>query len=597
MKVSEYIVKYFEEQKISHAFLIIGGFVAPLVDAFETNKKIKFICTTQEQGASMAAEAYSRISENLGLAISTSGPGATNMMTGIACAYFDSIPVVYLTGQVSRPDSLEKNGPRQIGFQETDVIKMVAPITKFAVKLDNPENIKYYLDQAVFMAKSGRPGPVLIDLPMDIQLSEIDPDKLKSYLPPELETDYDLLDKKIIKTIELINQAKRPVFILGAGVKIAKAKKQTVELIEKLGIPVVTSWGGIDVLPHNHPLFVEGFGVSANRTGNFAVQNADLIICLGSRLDTRQVGSNAKNFAREAKKVVVDIDQSELYKSRGLKIDVDINYDLNDFLKAFDKKIDRIKKYDYSAWLEKIRTWKEKYPIVQAIYYQQKDKVDPYVFMAALSQATMEGEIIIADTGNALSWTMQAFKVKNNQRLFSDLGHSSMGYSLVAAIGASFAANKAQVINIEGDGSFKMNINELETIALHQLPIKTFIMNNHGYGMIKQFQDVWFESRYKASSPSGGLGDSDLLKISEAFGIKTFQINNHHELNDKIQEVLSYSGPVVCSVEIDPAAKAIPKLEFGMPIEDTSPLLPFEELQENMIVESLERPAKKKTSK
>jgi len=594
MKVSEYILQYLENKGINHIFLIIGGFNTPLIDAFDDDNNLKYICTTQEQGAAMAAESYSRISKNLGVAISTSGPGATNMITGIACAYFDSTPVLYITGQVSTEESLKKGGPRQIGFQETDIVKMVNPITKFAIKIEHSEDIKYYLDKAIFIAKSKRPGPVLIDLPLDIQLNKINPKKLRSFSPPKENIDYKLLDAKVDKTIRLINQSLRPVIILGAGIKIANAEKKIRELIEKLGIPVVTSWGAIDVLPHCHPLFVEGFGVSANRVGNFTVQNADLILSIGSRLDTRQVSSDKKTFARDAKKIVIDIDKGELNKGKDMKIDIKVNYDINDFLQVIYKKIDKIKIKDICDWMIRINNWKKKYPICKSQYYKQTEKVNPYVFMKALSEECKEGEIIVVDTGNTLSWTMQGFRVKENQKLFSDFGHSSMGYSLPASIGASFANNKGQIINIQGDGGFKMNINELETIVLHDLPIKTFIINNHGYGMIKQFQDVWFESRHKASSIEGGLGNPDLLKISESYGIKTININNHQELKEKIRKVLEYDGPVVCSVEIMPGEKTIPKLEFGMPIEDSTPLLPLNEFQDNMIIEPIEKSFKKR---
>jgi len=585
MKTSDYILNYLKEKNIGHVFLVTGGFVSPLVDSFDKTQNLEYICTTQEQGAAMAAEAYSRISKNLGVAMATSGPGATNLITGIACAYFDSTPVLYITGQVNTKEFSNKNGPRQIGFQETDIVRMTKPITKYSKLVKNAEEIRYELDKAVYIAKSGRPGPVLLDLPIDIQLAEICPSELKSYSPPSKKIDYSLLGKKVDQTISLIKDAKRPVIILGAGVKIGRVEKETKKLIERLEIPVVLSWGGIDLLPYEHPLRIEGFGVAANRAGNFAVQNSDLIISLGSRLDTRQTGNRPETFARGAKKVILDINKEELYKGRGMKIDVDFNYDINDFLENIKDK--KIKTQDLSSWKEKIKMWKEKYPACLPEYFNQKEKVNPYVFIDTLSNKLKEGEIITVDTGNNLSWTMQGFKVKKNQRLFSDLGHASMGYALPASIGACFAANKKQVICITGDGGFKMNINELETIVNHNLPIKIFLFNNHGYGMIKQFQDVWFKSNYNASSIEKGLGNADLLKITQAYGMKTFSINNHNELG-KIEDVLNYKGPVLCNLEINPNEKTIPKLEFGKPIEDSSPLLDRKEFLENMIIKPLE---------
>lgn len=591
MKTSEYILNYIKEKGIGHVFLVTGGFISPIVDSFDKGQNLECICTTQEQGAAMAAEAYSRISKNLGVAMATSGPGATNLITGIACAYFDSTPVLYITGQVSTKEFSNKKGPRQIGFQETDIVNMVKPITKYSKLVKDAKKIKYELDKAIHFAKSRRPGPVLLDIPIDVQFADIISSELESYNLPCKKIDYSLLDQKIDQTIQLIKDAKRPVVILGAGIKIGRAEKETKKLIERLEIPVALSWGGIDLLPYNHPLRIEGFGVAANRVGNFAVQNSDLIISLGSRLDTRQTGSRPETFAREAKKVVLDIDSKELYKDRGIKIDIDINYDINDFLERINKR--ELKPNDLSSWKDKIKTWKEKYPICLPEYFNQKEKVNPYVFIDALSDKLKEGEIITVDTGNNLTWTMQGFKVKQGQRLFSDLGHASMGYALPASIGACFAANKKQVICITGDGGLKMNINELETIVKHNLPIKIFLLNNKGYGMIRQFQDVWFKSHHKASSIEGGLGDTNLSKVAQAYGIRTFQIKNNQDLN-KIDEALDYQGPVLCNLELSSNAKTIPKLEFGKPIEDSSPLLERGEFNENMVVKPLNNDKKKK---
>ena len=587
MKTSDYVAMYLKEQGVNYAFGVTGGVITPLIDALDKKKNLEFICAAQEQGAAIAAEAYSRITENLGVAMATSGPGATNLITGIGCAYFDSIPTLYITGQVDSRDITTKKGPRQIGFQETDIVNMVKPITKFSYRVDDPNSIKYFLDKSIYLAKSGRPGPVLLDLPINVQLAEINPHELKSYNPKKQKIDYKQLDKKTDQIMELIKYSNRPVVILGAGVKIAKAKEKTRNLIEKLNIPVVTSWGAIDILPHNHPLFVEGFGVSHNRAGNFTVQNSDLIISLGSRLDTRQIGAKAKTFAREAKKIIVDTDSSELYKDRGLKIDIDVNYDLNDFLESMNKKVHKISMKNISTWKKRIKDWKAKYPICQPEYFKQKDKVNPYVFMKNLSEQSKEGDIIIGDTGSNLTWLMQGFKIKENQRLFSALGNSPMGYSLAASIGASFACNKNPVTCITGDGGIKMNIQELETIVKHNLPIKIFLINNHEYGMIRQFQDVWFNSRHKASSIEGGLGNADLIKIARAYGLATSQINNHKEMNNKIKKCLNYKGPILCSVEIKHREKIIPKLEFGKPIEDPWPALDRKELLKNMIVKPL----------
>jgi acetolactate synthase I/II/III large subunit len=581
MKLSDYLLYYLKEAGVLHAFLITGGAVSNIVNSFDENKNIKYICTTHEQGAAIAAEAYSRITRNLGVAIATSGPGATNLLTGIACAYFDSIPTLYITGQVNTNESTWEN------FQETDIVSIARPITKYSVKIQNAEDIKYELDKAIYIAKSDRPGPVLIDIPMNIQRVEIVPENLKSFIPEKKELDEVLLNKKIDETIGFINSSKRPIFILGAGVKLAKAEKETIDLIEKLKIPVVASWGGIDIMPHNHELFVETFGVSAGRIGNFSVQNSDLIISLGSRLDTRQTGGKPQTFARGAKKVIVDVDKNELYKNRGINIDVDINFNIKDFLDGMYKNIHKIKTNDFSDWKDIIKNWKEKYPIVDKKYYEE-NKVNPYVFMETLSKESIEGDIITNDTGSNLSWAMQGLKAKKDQKIFSAFGNSPMGYSIAAAIGASVASGNKQVICITGDGGIKMNINELETIARYKLPIKIFVMNNHEFGLIKQFQDVWLNSCYKASSVSGGLGDPDFVRIAKAYDIDACSITSNKEIKQKIREILDFNGPYLCSVEIKCGEKVIPKLEFGKPIEDSSPLLDRDEFKKNMIVKPLD---------
>ena len=588
MKLSDYVIDYIKEKGINHVFGVTGGVITPLIDSCH-RKDLEFICTAQEQGASMAAEAYSRINGNLGVAMATSGPGATNMITGIIGAYFDSIPALYITGQVSTTDSTYKGGPRQIGFQETDIVSVVKPITKFAYQVDDPMEIRYYLDKAIHIAKSGRPGPVLLDLPMNVQLEEINTENLKSYVPRRKQTSYLELQEKVTQTMSLINEAERPVVILGAGVKIAGAEAEARTLVGMLGIPVTPSWGGIDILPHSHPLFVEGFGASHSRAGNFTVQNSDLVISIGSRLDTKQTGSRVETFARRAKKVVVDIDASELYKDRGMKVDVGINYSAKDFVRVMLEAGDSISTRDLSPWKERIRDWVERYPICLPEYFEQKEKVNPYVFMAALSEESKEGDKIVLEIGASEIWALQSWKVKERQRIFSDFGSSSMGYALPAGIGASFASNKGDVTCIMGDGAFKMCVKELETAVRHNLPVKVFVMDNHEYAIIKQFQDVWFDSRYAATDVAGGLGEVDILKVSEAYGAATVRINNHSEIREKIREVRDYRGPIVCGVEIKAGEKMRPKLEFGRPIEDPWPHLSDEELEANMIVGSLRR--------
>jgi acetolactate synthase-1/2/3 large subunit len=592
MKASDYMVNFLESQGVKHVFLITGGVIANFIASFRQNPNIDYICTEHEQAAAMAAEAYSRVTKNLGVAAATSGPGALNLMTGIACAYFDSIPTLFIAGQVNNNELTKDKGIRQFGFQEADVAGVAKPLTKMSVQINNPEDLRYYLEKAVYIAKSGRPGPVFLDVPNDVQRAEINPDELRPFVPEEFkipeDSDQDL-DSKIYESIKLISEAKRPLLILGAGIKLSRSEEEMRSLVDSLGIPFTLTWGGMDLYPASHSLFTGGFGVSTTRSGNFAVQNADLIVSIGARLDGREIGSKPKTFAREAKKVVVDIDEKELTKyGSDLKIDIPIKADVKRFLKAINEKLSNLNKPDISEWVAKTKEWKEKYPTCLQEFKDKDAFVDSYYFMDVLSEETDGKDTIITDAGGNLTWTMQGYKVKEGQQLFSAFGHSPMGYSLPASIGASFAKDKGRVVCIIGDGGIQMNIQELQTIFYHKLPIKIFVMNNRVYGIIKQFQDVWMKSQYEATTPESGYSYPDFMKVAQAYGLKTENIENHSELRSKIKSVLAEPGPVLCNVSLDSEQKIIPKLEFGRPIEDLSPFLDREEFKNNMIVQPLE---------
>jgi acetolactate synthase I/II/III large subunit len=590
MKASDYMVNFLQEKGVKEVFLITGGVIANFIKSFRQNPNINYVCTQHEQAAAMAAEAYSRITGNIGVAAGTSGPGALNLMTGIACAYYDSIPTIYITGQVNYNELTLDKKIRQYGFQETDIASVAKPITKMSVQINDVKKLRYYLEKAFHIAKSGRPGPVLLDITNDVQMAEINPIELESFNPTEISEEQISIEEfnsKINQTIQFIEEAKRPIIIFGAGVKLAKAEKESEELIEKLNVPFTLTWGGMDLFPFTHNLFAGGFGVSTTRSGNFAVQNADLVISIGARLDSREIGSKSYTFAREAKKVVIDIDEHELKKyGDTLKYEIPIKTHAKKFIQALLQST--INKQVLTEWKSKISTWKEKYPTCTKEFANQEDKINPYFFMKHLSNLSKEGDIIVTDAGGNLTWTMQGFPVKKGQKLFSAFGHSPMGYSLPASIGASFASNKGNVICIIGDGGLQMNIQELQTIFYHKLPIKIFLMNNHVYGIIKQFQDTWMKSEYEATTFDTGYSCPDFKKVAQAYGIKTEHIENHKEVEEKIKHVLSLNEPVLCNVEIHKDQKLIPKLEFGKPIEDLSPLIDREEFKQNMIVKPFE---------
>ncbi|MCL4418387.1 MAG: thiamine pyrophosphate-binding protein, partial [Actinobacteria bacterium] len=468
MKLSDYLAEFLTEQGVHHVFEVIGGAAVHMVQSIAEAKGIDYICSQHEQGGAMAAEAYSRMTKNLGVAMATSGPGMTNLMTGIACAYFDSIPAVYITGQVNRNESKQGRKARQIGFQETDIVDMVQTITKFAVKVDDPEDIRYLLEKAVYIAKSGRPGPVLIDIPMDVQRAQVDPKKLKKFNPKEIKLDIDniaTVKGSIKESLEMIKHAKRPVIIAGGAIRYADQVKKFEEFVNALGFPVVATWSGIDVLYHDHPLYIGQVGVYGNRGANFTVQNSDCIISIGSRLDTRITGGFPQSFARKAKKIVIDIDRCELFKNRGLTPDIGICADVKDVLPIFIEQLKKVKpgknKQEIKDWLSKALKWKKQYPSVLPEWRKRTQKVDPYVFIEELSKILKNDAIVVTDCGANLTWTIQAFHVKRGQRLFSAMGNSPMGYAFPASIGASIALNKKPVVCIIGDGGFQINIQEL----------------------------------------------------------------------------------------------------------------------------------------
>lgn len=589
MKLSDCVAAFLQRQGIRHVFAVSGGASLHLIHSVADTPGIEFVCPQHEQAGAMAADAYSRVTGNLGAAVSTSGPGATNMVTGCCCAYYDSIPVIYITGQVTTFRLKGDSGVRQMGFQETDTVGVFRPITKYAVRIDDPKRILFELEKATFIAKSGRPGPVLIDIPDDLQRTDIDPDNLEQFVPEQETTRPDNLQGQIDRCIELLSEAKRPVLIFGWGIRLAKAEEEAKELTSALKFPIALTWAVRDMFPNDNPSDVGTFGTHGSRHGNFAVQNADLIMTVGARLDTRARGSPASTFAREARKIIVDIDQAELnkFEKLGMEVEVLVHADARDFLSAINQRIGEISPQNISAWKKRIGGWKAKYLICPIEYYEQS-AVNPYVFVKALSKESAEGDVIVVDTGCTLAWMLQAFEFKAGQRLFHDFNNTSMGYGLPGSIGACFALGGKPVTCVTGDGALQMNIQELATVIRHQLPIRIFLFNDGGYSMIRQTQDQWLGSRYLASTVEGGLAFPDFAKVANAYGFKTITIRKNGESRSRIREALDSDGPVFCNVEIHQDHKVIPQAKFGRPIEDAEPLLDRKEFLENMIVKPVD---------
>ena len=589
MKLSDYVAEFLVSQGIRHVFAVSGGASIHLIDSIEKHPSIDYVCPQHEQAGAMAADGYSRVSGNLGAAIVTSGPGATNLLTGVCSAYYDSVPVIYITGQVSTFRNKGDTGVRQIGFQETDIVPIFAPVTKYAVQIDDPKRIRYELEKACFIARTGRPGPVLIDIPDNIQREDIVPEEFDFFRPRAVVKSQEHLSNAIERCLYWLKNAERPLLILGWGIHLGKATEQARKLIDSLGIPFAPTWALADLFPSGHPMYVGTFGTHGARYANFSVQNADFILSIGSRLDTKATGSPIDTFAREAKKIVVDIDLSELkkFKTFGLDIDLLINCDARNFIELFCEKASELARKDISEWIARIGLWKKKYPICTLNYYADED-VNPYVFVKGLSKECGEGDTLILDTGCSLAWMLQAFEFKENQRLFHDFNNTAMGWALPASIGAAFALSSSKVICVTGDGSLQMNIQELATVIRHQLPIKIFLINNHGYSMIQQTQDQWLNSLYSASNVDGGLALPDFVKVAEAYGFKTVSISQNDEVRDHIREALNIEGPSFCNVEISPRHRVVPQVKFGRPNEDPEPLLGRQEFLENMIVKPLD---------
>jgi acetolactate synthase-1/2/3 large subunit len=590
MTVAEYILKFLISKNVNNVFLITGGAISFIVDEFSRNKKIKYTCVAHEQAAAMMADAYSRVGKGFAATMVTSGPGAQNLITGIACSWFDSVPVIHISGQVNSFELSSNNKTtkkvRQVGFQETDIVSIVKPITKFAYQLKNPNEIKYALEKAFYLSNQGRPGPVLIDIPMNFQRAKINLQKVKSFKIPINKSNPQILNS-IHKIKKLLNKSKRPILVLGGGIRMSRSINELDKFLKKVDLPIVTTWSGLDTVDYNNKNYVGCIGVYGSRAANFAVQNSDLVLNFGSRLDTRITGGKPETFARLAKVVSIDIDKHELNKKRGLNIYLKINEDLNKFLSTFNLKL---KKFKFSAandWKKICQIWKSKYPNVQSSYYNQKKYVNPYCFVDRLSNKLNKKDIILTDDGGHLTWTIQAFKVKKGQRVFSAFGNSPMGYAFPAALGASLANKKKRIICIDGDGSIQINIQELQTMVVNNLPVKLFIINNDGYGIIKQFQELYLNKRYEASIPNKGVTNPNFKKISNAYGINYSEIKNNKEIDKVLNKVLNSKKPEFVNIVIDPNQKIIPKLQFGNPIEDLSPLLPRSEFYKNMIIPPL----------
>lgn len=585
MKLSDYIISRLEEYT-KDIFLVSGGGCIHLVDSL-SRSKINLIPTLHEQGASIAAESYAQYTNKLGVALVTTGPGSTNAVTGIASAWLDSIPLLLLTGQVQNKDRVGDKGIRQLGFQEIDTVSIYTPITKYAITISDPTLIKFHLDKAIYLATTGRPGPVVIDIPLDIQAAEINPDELIGYNPINKFYNLNSLDL-IVKTL---SKAKRPIVLVGNGVRLANALPEFYEFIKKTGIPVLTTWKALDVLEESHPQYVGRPGGVGQRGANFNQQNSDFILVIGARLDHGQLAYQPQYFAREAIKCIVDIDINEINKL-GINIEFPIESDAKLFLTQLNQKINSL---NISDWLNCCKSLHTKYPVILPEYLKINEPyINNYAFIEYLSDLLPENSLLIPGSSGACSEvTMQSFKTKIGTRVYNSEGLGSMGFGIPAAIGGCIASGKKETICIDGDGGFFMNIQELELVYRYQLPIKFFILNNNGYGSIKTTQNTHFKGNLVVSDPSSGLTLPSIELNAAAYKIPYMKIKNQQNLKADLNTALNIHGPIICELIVDPNHKTQPKAsvykkEDGSfatrPMEDLFPFLDRGEFLNNLLI-------------
>lgn len=600
VKISDFVIDYLVSLGIKNIFLISGGGCIHLIDSVGKNKRIKFICNHHEQASAIAAEAYSRVTEKIGACLVTTGPGSTNALTGLIGAWLDSIPVIFISGQVKRETIADYSKLRQVGDQEINIVDMVKPVTKYAVTVFKEEEISYHLEKAVYLATHGRPGPVWINIPLDIQGAKIKKSLLKHFNKKEIEKtiiNQDKLKSDVQFTIEKIKKAKRPLLFVGNGVRLAGAKKEVLDLISLLKMPVVTGFAGFDIVSSSNPYFAGRPGTIGQRSGNFAVQNSDLLLVIGSKLNVRMIGYNFKSFARGAYKIMVDVDKEEMNKST-LTIDKKIHSDAKAFISEMIKQIkDNSPKFSIQNWIDKTRYWLKKYSTVLPEYWKEK-KVNAYCFIDTLSNHLNKNDVIALSNATAAICTYQAIRFPQGLRIVNNSGCAAMGYGFPAALGASVANKKGRTICLEGDGSIQMNIQEFQTIVHNKLPIKMFIYNNGGYVSIRLTQNGLFAGNLVASSEGSGVSCPDIIKVAKAYGIHTERITSNKDMDKTIKKVLSCKGPVVCEVVVSPDMQFAPKsasmqLKDGTfvsrPLEDMAPFLSREELKENMYIPLLEK--------
>ncbi len=597
MKVSDYIFSYLESLGVATVFTLTGGGIMHLVDSLGRSR-IEYVCCHHEQAAGIAAQSYAMERDGLGVCLVTTGPGGTNALTAAGAAYMDSTPVLFITGQVKTADFASIRNVRQFGAQENDIVAMARPVTKYAVTVLRAEEIRYHLEKAVFLALHGRRGPVWLDIPLDIQDAQIDPDSLETFQGQEtagkdilaqLQPDEGQINQAAEYTAAALQAASRPLFLVGHGLKASGAQHLFQQIEEKLQIPVVSTWRALDLMDYGDPCFFGSPGLQAARYSNLITQGADLVIVLGSRLDNMITAFNEGHFAFRAKKIIVDIDENEIKKLAMAEV-TPVVCDVGYFLEILKGKVNQMDIPDYAGWKGFCKGMKEKYPLLEEPQEVVSDMVDLYKFTMELSgHCKKEDVIVVSSTSRCNTAGHMAFRHKMGQKTISSMGFGSMGFALPSVIGAWFSSGKRRVVMLEGDGSFQLNIQELETIAYHKINVKMFIFQNAGYAAIATMQDRNFEGFHVGSDKASGVSMPDLEKITAAYGIPYFSIRKDEEIGQVVRQVLESDGPVACglfgSIKFDEIPKCISSLDkngrrVSAALENPFPFLSEEEMQE-----------------
>lgn len=595
MRVCDYIARRLASEGITHAFLVQGAANNDLIYSIADTPGIQYVCAQHEQAAGFMAEGYAKASGKPGLAIGTSGPGGQNLVTAIANCFYDSVPCIFITGQVNSGFMRRDHSMRQLGFQEWPASEVLAPITKYCKLVLQPNDVVHELETAIHGCQTGRPGPVLLDIPIDVQRGEISPQmdiavhqhtKVSSHFIP-LSADQLKLQGQVINLVEDLQRAQRPVLLIGGGVRGERAQEALDTLAALLRIPIFPTWNALDVVTSDHPWYGGRVGTYGGPGRNFAIQNSDLLIAVGCRISGRITGGRPETFARGAKKCVVDIDRGLLdSRNQEVKTDVSIWSDAETFLRDLERQwryatVSEAKRPDRLVWVEQVVKWREQYGSVPAP--AKNGVVDFNAFAEALSELAPSNAIIVYDCGGNAVVMNHSFKTKRGQRYFSNNGNSPMGFAFASAIGAWFAAPERPIICVIGDGGFQLNIQELQTLKHYGAKVKTFILNNHCYGITQAFQDTHYAGRHEASGPTG-YTVPDFRAVANAYGIAAYSLNRQDQLDDFIRLTLGHPNAVVASIENPGFHSYEPKIDgWATPIEDMTPRLPRDEFRRNMI--------------